>query len=166
VFGAGPIGLLMALALKWRGTPDVTVVDLSEERLHLAETFGLHAFAASSPELRSLKRSQDFVADATGVPQVVEGMIEYVRDGGAALFFGVCPQTAYIQISPHEMFRRQLSLFGTHSLNANIRDTLPLLQKHGAEAARLVSHRVGLPEIEALFRHGPPLKSLKVQAEG
>lgn len=162
IFGAGPIGLLMALALKWRGTA-VTVVDLSEDRLRLSETFGLRAFMAGSPELARLARSQDFVADVTGVPQVAEGLIAYLRDGGAALFFGVCPQSARIQISPFEMFRRQLSLFGTHSLNANIRDTLPLLQQHEAEAARLVSHRIGLAEIEAVFRNGPPAGALKIQ---
>lgn len=163
IFGAGPIGHLMALALKWRGTADVSVVDLSADRLQLAETFGLRAFMAGSPELARLERSQDFVADGTGVPQVAEGLISYVRDGGAALFFGVCPQAARIQISPFEMFRRQLSLFGTHSLNANIHDTLPLLQQHEAEAARLVSHRIGLAEIEAVFREGTPVGALKIQ---
>lgn len=163
VFGAGPIGLLMALALKWRGTGAVTMVDVSEERLRLAETFGLLAVAAGSEALVALKHSQDFVADATGVPAVAEALPEYLRDGGAALFFGVCPQPARIQISPFEMFRRQLSLFGTHSLNANIPETLPLLHKHGAEASRLVSHTGGLDEIAAVFRDGAARGALKVQ---
>jgi 2-desacetyl-2-hydroxyethyl bacteriochlorophyllide A dehydrogenase len=165
VFGAGPIGLLMALALKWRGTRQVTVVDLSEERLRLAETLGLHAVAAGSSRLPAIRRSQDFVAHATGVPDVAEAMLEYVRDGGAALFFGVCPQDAQIRVSPFEMFRRQLSLFGTHSLNANISEALPLLQDHEAEAARLISHRVGLKEIKAILTGGPAPGALKVQLE-
>ena len=163
VFGAGPIGLLMALALKWRGTGEITMVDVSEERLRLAESFGLTAVAAGSESLAALKRSQDFVADATGVPAVAEALPDYLRDGGAALFFGVCPQPARIQISPFEMFRRQLSLFGTHSLNANIPETVPLLQTHGAEAARLVSHSAGLEEIAAVFRNGVARGALKVQ---
>jgi len=165
IFGAGPIGLLMALALKWHGTNTVTMVDLSEDRLRLAESFGLLPVAAGSDALLGMSRRQDFVADATGVPAVAEAMPGYVRDGGAALFFGVCPQPARIQISPFEMFRRQLSLFGTHSLNANIPDTLPLLLTHGAEAARLVSHRVPFEEIEAAFNGGVPRGALKVQLE-
>ncbi len=163
LFGAGPIGLLMALALKWRGAKEVTVVDLSEERLRLAESFGLLPVAPGSDALLGMGRSQDFVADATGVPPVAEAMSGYLRDGGAALFFGVCPQPARIQISPFEMFRRQLSLFGTHSLNANIPETLPLLRTHGADAARLVSHRVAIEEIEAAFKGGVPNGALKVQ---
>jgi threonine dehydrogenase-like Zn-dependent dehydrogenase len=163
VFGSGPIGLLMALALKWQGAADVAIVDLSPERLNLARSFGFQGIPAGSEALDSLKRSQDFVADATGVPAVAEGLVDYVRDGGAALFFGVCPQTARIQISPFEMFRRQISLFGTHSLNQNIRDTVPLLEQHGDEAAGIVSHRMTLPQVAAVFRDGAPVGALKVQ---
>lgn len=163
VFGGGPIGLLMALALKWKGAADVAIVDLSPERLNLARSFGFQGIPAGSEALDSLKRSQDFVADATGVPAVAEGLVDYVRDGGAALFFGVCPQTARIQISPFEMFRRQISLFGTHSLNHNIRDTVPLLEQHGDEAAGIVSHRMTLPQVAAVFRDGAPVGALKVQ---
>lgn len=164
VFGAGPIGLLMALALKWHGTADVTMVDLSEDRLTLAQSFGLKTLPAGSSELQCLARSQDFVADATGVPAVAESMVGYVRDGGAALFFGVCPQPARIRISPFEMFRRQLSLFGTHSLNANIPAALPLLQQNAGQAERLVSHRMDLTEIAQLFQKTAPPGALKVQA--
>lgn len=163
VFGGGPIGLLMALALKWRGTPDVTVVDLSAERLDLARGFGFRGIAAGSDALEPLRRGQDFVVDATGVPSVAERLVDYTRDGGAALFFGVCPQAARIEISPFEMFRRQLSLFGTHSLNHNMEDALPLLEENASEAAKIVSHRLTLPEVEAAFRNGAPAGALKVQ---
>jgi threonine dehydrogenase-like Zn-dependent dehydrogenase len=163
VFGGGPIGLLMALALKWKGAADIAIVDLSPERLNLARSFGFQGILAGSEALNSLKRSQDFVVDATGVPEVAEGLVDYVRDGGAALFFGVCPQTARIRISPFEMFRRQISLFGTHSLNHNIRDTLPLLEQHADEAAGIVSHRMTLPQVAAVFRNGAPVGALKVQ---
>jgi 2-desacetyl-2-hydroxyethyl bacteriochlorophyllide A dehydrogenase len=163
VFGAGPIGLLMALTLKWRGVDAVTVVDLSEDRLRLSEGFGLRAVAAGSDDLVRLRHSQDFVADATGVPAVAGALVDYVRDGGAGLFFCVCPQPARIQLSPFEMFRRQLSLFGTHSLNANIPDALAVLASHEQEAARLVSHAMQMPEIKAAFRDGVPAGALKVQ---
>lgn len=163
VFGGGPIGLLMALALKWKGTSEVTVVDLSPARLELARSFGFQGLAAGSQALSELRRSRDFVVDATGVPAVAAGLTDFARDGGAALFFGVCPQAARIEISPFEMFRRQLSLFGTHSLNHNIHDTLPLLDRHADEAARIVSHRLPLSQIGAVFRDGAPPGALKVQ---
>jgi 2-desacetyl-2-hydroxyethyl bacteriochlorophyllide A dehydrogenase len=163
VFGAGPIGLLMALALRWTKGAEVTVVDLSPDRLALAGRFGFSAVAAGSDALAGMARSMDLVVDATGVPAVADGLLGYACDGGAALLFGVCPQSARIEVSPFEMFRRQLSLFGTHSLNHDMRAAMPLLAAHGAEAARIVSHRMDLDGIAAAFRQGVPAGALKVQ---
>lgn len=163
VFGAGPIGLLMALALQWRGVADVAVVDLSPDRLSLAESLGLQGIPAQSSALQALRHGQDFVVDATGVPVVAEALTDYARDGGAALIFGVCPQTARISLSPYDLFRRQLSLFGTHSMNRNIPDTLPLLAAHADQAARIVSHRLPLAGIVEAFKAGAPAGALKVQ---
>lgn len=56
VFGGGPIGLLMALALKWRNDCDVTVVDLSEARLDLARGFGFRGLTAGSDAIEGLQR--------------------------------------------------------------------------------------------------------------
>lgn len=166
VFGGGPIGLLMALALKWIGTAEIAVVDLSPERLDLARSFGFQGIAAGSDELDALRRDRDFVVDATGVPSVAQHLVDYARDGGAALFFGVCPQAARIQISPFEVFRRQLSLFGTHSLNHNIHAALPLLQDHASEASKIVSHRLSTNAVAEIFRNGAPTGALKAQLVG
>ena len=166
VFGGGPIGLLMALALKWKGTAEVAVVDLSPERLDLARSFGFQGIAVGSEALERMMRSRDFVVDATGVPSVAERLVDYTRDGGSALFFGVCRQTARIQISPFEMFRRQLSLFGTHSLNRNIQAALPLLHANSPEAERIVSHRSTIADVAEIFRNGAPAGALKVQLVG
>lgn len=164
LFGGGPIGILMALALKWRGVSEIAVVDLAEDRLALAEGFGFIPLAAGSETLRARQHGQDLAIDATGVAAVAQDLTRFLIDGGAALFFGVCPQSARIEISPFEMFRRQLSLFGTHSLNrANMEEALALLQHNGGEAGRIISHRLDLPEIAALFRDGLPKSALKVQ---
>lgn len=164
VFGGGPIGILLALALKWRGVTDIAVVDLSQDRLALAESFGFTALAAGSAAVAARHRAQDLAIDATGVPAVAEGLTDHVCDGGAALFFGVCPQSARIALSPYDLFRRQLSLFGTHSLNrVNLANALALLHNAPTEAARLVSHRLDLDGIHAAFRDGMPKGALKVQ---
>jgi 2-desacetyl-2-hydroxyethyl bacteriochlorophyllide A dehydrogenase len=163
VFGGGPIGLLMALALKWRGASEVSVVDLSAERVALARNFGFQGVMAGSSDVERLKRRCDLVVDATGIPAVAEHLVDYACDGGSALFFGVCPQPARIQISPFEVFRRQLSLFGTHSLNHNIQDALRLLEMHAEDALGIVSHRLDLAKVETIFRTGAPAGALKIQ---
>jgi len=164
VFGAGPIGMLMALCLRTKGVNDITMVDIDESRLVLAESFGLKSVAANSDDLGKLKQSRDITVDATGVPQVAEGLVDYTANGGSALFFGVCPPGETIQVSPHDIFRRQIRVVGTHSLNHNIPEALQAIEQIGPDIDRLISHRVGLSEIKSFLEKSGPSNSLKIHA--
>lgn len=164
VFGAGPIGLLLALSLKAEGVGSVTVADINESRLAFAKELGLEAVASGSKELLAQKRAFDLVADATGIASVVEAMIDFTADGGTIMVFGVCAPDARISIPPFEIFRRQLKVCGSHSLNRNIPEALAILQRDNGAMARLVSHRLPLAEIVPYFtkRGGDPA-TMKVQ---
>lgn len=162
IFGAGPMGLLMAIALGTRGLTDITLVDLDEERLALAESFGFRGAAAGSAALERLRRSVDLVVDATGAPAVAGDLTTYVANGGTCHFFGVCPAEARIGISPFEVFRRQLKLVGSHSLNHNIPAALETLAAFGPGITRLISHRVTLEEMADVLAAKPPRGSLKM----
>jgi D-altritol 5-dehydrogenase len=164
VFGAGPIGLLLALSLKAKGVGKVAVADISEQRLAFAEALGLEPVVSGSQALSARARGFDFVADATGVAKVVEGMIGFTADGGTALIFGVCAPDARISVAPFEIFRRQIRLAGSHSLNRNIPQALDILRRDDGTMARLVSHRLPLSEMLPFFAKasGDP-KTMKVQ---
>jgi len=164
IFGAGPIGMLIALALRARGVSDITMADIDESRLTLAESFGLKAVAAGSSDLSVLEQSVDLAADATGVPKVAEGLIHYAANGGNVLFFGVCPPGETIQVSPHDVFRRQIRIAGTHSLNHNIPEALQAIEQIGPDIDRLVSHQVELGDIKNYLEKSGPSNSLKIQA--
>ncbi|WP_337182690.1 zinc-dependent alcohol dehydrogenase family protein [Shinella sp.] len=155
VIGAGPIGLLLALSLKAESTQNVAVADINEDRLAFAAELGLGGIVSGAAELTARRRSYDFVADATGIASVAEGMIDLLADGGTALFFGVCAPDARIAVSPFEIFRRQLKLLGSHSLNRSIPDALDILRKDGGSMARLVSHQLTLEEILPFFTRKP-----------
>ncbi|PZM14531.1 zinc-dependent alcohol dehydrogenase family protein [Rhizobium tubonense] len=164
VFGAGPIGLLLALSLKAEGVQSVTVADINESRLAFAEELGLETAVSGSQALLARKRSFDFVADATGIASVVEGMIDFATDGGTVLIFGVCAPETRISLAPFEIFRRQIKLAGSHSLNRNIPEALAILRRDGGRMARLVSHRLPLAEISPYFSRKPSdPASMKVQ---
>lgn len=164
IFGAGPIGMLMALALRTRGVNDVTMVDINDSRLELAESFGLKVAAAGSGDLGKMEKSVDLAADATGVPKVAEGLINYAANGGNVLFFGVCPPGETIAVSPHDVFRRQIRMAGTHSLNHNIPEAIAAIEQVGADIDRLVSHRVELGDIKGFLEKTGPSDSLKIHA--
>ena len=70
IFGAGPMGLLLAIGLSVSGVEDIALVDLDEARRGLAARFGFQALAAEGTELEERRESVDLVADATGVPAV------------------------------------------------------------------------------------------------
>ena len=163
IFGAGPMGLLIGLALKARGTGEVIMVDVDEHRLQFAEESGLTPLHAGPDANTSLRRTCDLSVDATGVPAVAASLVDYIANGGAALFFGVCPASARISISPFEVFRRQLSLFGTHSLNHNIPDALEMLWNVGTAAERVVTHRLPLAEFSRIMSGHAPPGCMKVQ---
>jgi len=164
IFGAGPIGMLMALSLRTRGVNDVTMTDIDESRLELAESFGLKTYPATPGDLTTLEKSVDLVADATGVPKVAENLINYAANGGNVLFFGVCPPGETISVSPHDVFRRQIRIAGTHSLNHNIPEAIAAIDAIGPEIERLISHRVALGEIEGFLDKSNQSNSLKVLA--
>ncbi len=164
IFGAGPMGLLMAIALKTRGVAEISVVDIDDARLELSESFGFSPVPSGSAELERLRHAVDLVVEATGVPAVAATLTDYIANGGTGHFFGVCPPETQIEISPFEIFRRQLSLVGSHSLNHNIPDALAAIETFGPEIARLVSHQMPLEEVATALAGKRPPGSLKVQA--
>ena len=163
VFGAGPIGLLMAFGMRLAGVQDVSLVDIDESRLVFAESFGFKGVAPGSDSLKAMHHGVDLVADATGVPAVAGKLTDYIANGGVSLFFGVCPQDAKIEVAPFELFRRQITLAGSHSLNHNIPQALDGLRAYGDDIARVVSHRMSLDEIADVFGGKAQKGSLKIQ---
>ncbi|QND51301.1 zinc-dependent alcohol dehydrogenase family protein [Phyllobacterium sp. 628] len=164
VFGAGPIGLLMALSLKAQGVDDVSVADINESRLAFAQSLGLKPVVSGSSGLEVTRKAFDFVADATGIAHVVQDMIAYTADGGTALIFGVSVPDARIEIAPFEIFRRQISLVGSHSLNRNIPEALAILQRDDGMMAKLVSHRLPLADVLPFLAKGTATpQTMKVQ---
>lgn len=164
IFGAGPIGMLMALSLRTKGVNDITLADIDESRMELAESFGFSAVASGSGNMDALEKSVDLAVDATGIPKVAEGLISYAANGGNVLFFGVCPPGETISVSPHDVFRRQIRMAGTHSLNHNIPEALQAIEKIGPDIERLVSHSVPLKEIKNFLEKSGQSNSLKVHA--
>lgn len=164
IFGAGPMGVLMALALRRHGVTDVAMVDLDDSRLALADSFGLGAIAAGSAALDRWRHGADLVVDATGVPAVAASLTDYVAPGGGGLFFGVCPTDARIGIAPFDIFRRQLRLAGSHSLNHNIPAARDMIAAIGPDLDRVISHSLPLEDVARIFASHAPSGSLKIQA--
>lgn len=163
IFGAGPIGLMMLLALNAAGITDVTMVDMAPDRLAVAAELGAaRTLEAGGLTPTSIDARFDFVADCTGMASVCQSLIGYARNGAKILFFGVCPPGEMISLSPNEIFRRELSVVGSHSLCGELPRALDVLRRSGPKAERLVSHRLPLEAIADYFRQRPA-RTMKVQ---
>lgn len=151
IFGAGPIGLLLMQVCKRSGASKVLMIDIANKKLERAKQMGADGAFLNDKDLRSNVKKfypsgADVVIDATGIPEVVQSMPEYVKDAGKLLFFGVCPQDSSISINPYNVYKRELTIYGSFSLLHDFPSAIKLLQSGAIDVKSLVSHQFSLDD--------------------
>jgi D-arabinitol dehydrogenase (NADP+) len=170
VYGAGPIGLMMLQLVARGGASEVTVVDLKQDKLDLARRLGaseaVFADAAADDALREISPlGFDVVVDCTGVPSVVEHMFTHVRNEGKLLFFGVNPTEARIDLSPYDVYRKDLEIIGSFALRYTFHDALALIQSGAIDVASLLTDRLPIDRFPEAFELSGSGEALKVQIQ-
>lgn len=169
IFGAGPMGILMMQTVKAAGASFVVMVDKEESRLRLAKQLGASVtvtadkFNADAADQLS-PYGFDIVADATGVPKVIENSIQFVRAGGTLWVFGVAPEGSKVSLPPDEIFRRDLKVIGSFAINKTFSEAVALVQNGAVDLKPLISHQLPLDKFEEalhLAEHDPD--RMKVQ---
>ena len=142
IFGAGPIGIQLLQVLRLEGAAAITVVDQNPTRLQFAAQVGADQVYAS---LDNLPRDAfDAVVDATGAIPVMSRSIDFVRQGGKVLLFGVPPAGEKMKLEAFPIFRKGLTILSSFTSLRNSYQALDLL-KHGRILLDgLVSHRLSL----------------------
>ncbi|MFB0547249.1 MAG: zinc-dependent alcohol dehydrogenase family protein [Anaerolineae bacterium] len=167
LFGCGSIGLILLQLSRINGAATVTAVDLFDKKLELAEKLGADVTLKADERLEATLKEAgpyDLVIDATGNPQVVQGMINYVRNAGTLLFFGVCPPEAKIEFSPFEIYRRELKIQGIFSLSGDFPAALRLVQSGAIDVRSLITHEFPLSDfMTALEMMRRPADSAKIR---
>ncbi|CAN5853840.1 D-altritol 5-dehydrogenase [soil metagenome] len=154
IFGAGPMGILMMQAVLRAGAASVVMVDKEPWRLKLAEDLGAGAVIQAdnlTPQTFTDLAPHGFevVADATGVPSVLEGAFQYVRPGGKVWVFGVMAADARVPFAPFDVFRKDLKIIGSFALNKTFHEAIALVQGGGVKLAPLISHALPLSDFAA-----------------
>lgn len=171
IVGAGPIGLLLAAALRNRGVTSIGAADLDPARLAYAQQFGVDHTYQSGPDLVERIRACsdevvdgfDIVIDATGRPAVTEQATRLLADNGTLLIFGVCPPGSQIILDPNEVYARQLTVLGSFSLCGTLPEAIHTLHTTDLPMAGLISHRYGLADAVTAFNQVGTPKTLKIQ---
>ncbi|GAA2429148.1 zinc-binding dehydrogenase [Streptomyces macrosporus] len=99
VVGTGGVGLCVVMGLRLVGADPVIAVDLSPERLAVAERFGAtHTLDGAETDVAAWCREElggvDYAFEAIGSPSVVETLPAMLTSGGAAVLVGMAATDA------------------------------------------------------------------------
>ncbi len=146
IIGAGPIGILLSQVIQLQGSCCITQVDRNRSRLALAAQCGAERTEIS---LESVEEDAfDVVVDATGVLSLMSQACRYARKGGTVLFFGVPPSTGTVDIPAFTIFEKGLTILSSYTSVRNSLQAVRLLSKRRIDASPLVSHTLGLSELQ------------------
>jgi 2-desacetyl-2-hydroxyethyl bacteriochlorophyllide A dehydrogenase len=171
IIGAGWIGLLMLQCVRLRGAARIIVSEIVARKRELAERLG--ADVVVDPRERDLAQvvreemagGADAAIECVGSRATAEQAMTLVRDGGTIMFFGVAPPHERIQVSPYEIYRRELKVVGSFSTPKKHAAALELLAGKRLEIQPLITGRFGLDELGRameLLQSGQAVKNLIV----
>jgi L-iditol 2-dehydrogenase len=151
VLGAGPIGLMLCACVADAGGWPV-LVGGREERRALAGAFGGEVGDG---------RGADVVIEAVGSTQAWQDAVGLVRPGGTVVLFGGLPSETEVPVDAFRAHYEELTLRGSfHHSPSTVRAALGFLASGAYPWDRLVTHRVLLADLPALFAD-PPRELLK-----
>jgi 2-desacetyl-2-hydroxyethyl bacteriochlorophyllide A dehydrogenase len=161
VYGAGPMGLILAALSRRALSATVSVVDLNAERLEWASRAGATYTATSAAELPL----QEFgvVIDCTGAVPAIEDGINRLAPGGTYLQFGVPKETARISISPEKLLMNELTLTGSRAVHQSFERAARLFEAGAIDPALLISDQFAFPDAAAAFEQFRSGRGRKIQ---
>ena len=119
ILGAGTVGLLWNQMLKNSAASLLLQTELIAYRRDKAKTLGAnYVFDGADPELGSklfsvCPNGVDYIVDATGNPMAIEQALPWVRKNGTFMIFGVCPENSQIQVSPFELYQKEIKIIAS-----------------------------------------------------
>lgn len=170
IYGMGPIGLLMLQLARHAGTSSVVAVDLKEEKLQLARKLGAEEAVLAGPQaddhLREISPlGFDCVIDCTGVPSVIEHAPVHARAEGKVLYFGVAPTDATVQVSPYQVYKKDLEVLGTFALRYTFHQAIALMRGGAVDVRPLLSERLPIERFPEALQLAGSGSALKVQIQ-
>lgn len=159
VTGAGPIGLMFVMLIKYFGAKAIAT-DLLPSRVQKALDVGAEAaFDARDPSLadkiKALTNGMGVDTTLLAVPsdKAFFQALDCTRKGGKILFFAEFPDQVEIPLNPNILYRREIDLMGSYSSSYRVQ----------ALAADIVFNR--RIDVDALISDRYPLKDLAAAVE-
>ena len=159
VSGAGPIGVLTALAALIKGA-EVSVSDILPAAVERARDLGIpHGIVVGREALPT--EHYDVVFEASGAPAALSPCLNALVRGGLMVQLGILPAGSQ-PVDVAALTTRELRYLGSFRFNEELDEAIALLAEH-PELERVVTHEFPLSRVvEAFGCAADPVSSLKV----
>jgi threonine dehydrogenase-like Zn-dependent dehydrogenase len=170
--GAGSIGLLYIQALKKVGATTIIVSEIDEKKQQLAKQFG--ATTVINPKVEPIKDvvmaetngiGANVFIDAAGLINTIPIAIPVLENSGRIVIFGVPPEFQKIEISPYDIYRREIQIIGSFTNPYTNEAALKMLKEIDVDP--IISHPIGLADLEESIKkiHNREPGIIKVQVQ-
>jgi L-iditol 2-dehydrogenase len=156
VVGAGPIGLMFVMLVKYFGGRAIAT-DLLPSRIEKALSVGAEAaFDATDPDLsakiKALTGGMGVDTSLLAVPseKAFFQALEATRKGGKILFFAEFPDEVEIPINPNILYRKEIDLMGSYSSSFRLQSlSADIVFNQRINVDALISDRYPLQDLAA-----------------
>lgn len=173
VIGCGPIGLGILQLLVLAGCREIVAVDPLPHRSAFAAELGATATGDSIDAVGDATdgRGCDVVIEATNSPDGLRNAVAAARIGGKVVLVGIPDGDLYSPLPAAEARRRGLTLRFSRRMGEVYPRAVALVGEGRVDAAKLISHRVGLDDVPGAYeRHATGgrgvVKSVVLVGEG
>jgi L-iditol 2-dehydrogenase len=153
VTGAGPIGVLAALAARAAGAGWVGLADVHPARLKAAEAFDVDEVIDARDGVDYATYRPDVLLECTGAPPVVTAGIKALEPLGRAVLVGMGP-SAEQSLPVQTIQNRELTVTGTFRYAHTYPDAIALVAAGRINLDELVGARLPLEESERGLQMG------------
>lgn len=150
ILGVGPIGLNCLAAMKAAGVTRIVCVDLREQRLKLALSWGAVAACKDVNDLAKAivmwhPEGTDVVIDTTGQESLIQAGLASVRFGGTFVLAGYCGGGS-MEIRPDVIHERNLRVLGAGNNCGFIAAAVRCVEDDILHTEEMITHRYCLED--------------------
>ena len=155
VIGAGPIGLLIAMAALNYGV-DPILIDIVEGRLDFAKKLGVK-YTINSDKTDAIKEialitknlMAECVIEASGSNAAIPKTLDFVSYAGRIVFTG-WPKSP-VEFATSVITKKELTIRGSRTSNAEFPEAVRLIENNILDVRPLISKVIGFEELPAIF---------------
>lgn len=161
VIGGGYIGLMMLQMAKMYGGAPIVVSEPDLSKHSLALQMGASETVTPAELTERGAGRYDIVIECVGRKDSMTQAVQMAKKGGTVLLFGVSAPDAKIEVSPFEIFSKELTIKGSF-INPHTHDqAIALVQQGRIQIKPLLSHTFGLEELPTVMNEYPKLNVMK-----